>query len=96
MLLELLIAVILSSVLVEVLYFTVDYLSTVLIRNTIRREIPESGYALIEKITNTYQVTEGPSYRAKVYDRHGSHIKNAEFSSNRSEYFYHNEKISVW
>lgn len=75
---------------------TVGYLSTAVVRSRIKSEIPEADYVTIQKIKDKGEVVIGPVYKVKAYKRNGDHINDATFNCTSSEYFYNNEKISIY
>ena len=94
MLLEILIGVgigLLTSALVISCY----ELTTSLIRNRVKQELPEATYVEIEKTLEKKGKTVLPVYKAKAYNRNHNKIKDIDFEYTKSAYFYNGEKIVI-
>lgn len=77
------------------LIISVYELTTYIIKQRVRAEIPQAEYVKIEKITSSGPRTVLPVYKAKAYNRSGDKIRDIEFEYEKSEYFYDGEKIYV-
>ena len=77
------------------LIISVIELTTNIIRQRVKEEIPETEYVVIEKIISSSAKTVLPIYKAKAYNRSREKIRDIEFEYEKSEYFYDGEKIYV-
>ncbi len=77
------------------LVISVYKLTTAIIRERVRRELPKTAYVKIEKTVQSSSKTTLPTYHAKAYDRNGNKISDIDFEYEESEYFYDGEKITI-
>lgn len=83
------------GLLASALVISVYELTTSIIKQRIKEEIPEAEYVKIEKIVSNGNKTYLPTYKAHAYNKHGEKIRNIDFEYEKSEYFYDGEKIYV-
>ncbi len=71
-------------------------LTTKIIKERTKSEIPKTSYVKIEKyLSQPHGKKVLPTYKAKAYDRYGNKLRDIEFKYEDSEYFYNGEKIYV-
>ena len=70
-------------------------LTTPIIKNRVKEEIPGAYYVEIEKICNSGSKACLPTYKAKAYNKSGNKVRDIEFEYEKSEYFYDGEKIYI-
>lgn len=83
------------GLLAAALVISVYELTTYIIRQKVKEEIPEAEYVKIEKIINSSDRTVLPTYKAKAYNRQGEKVRDIDFQYQKSEYFYDGEKIVI-
>lgn len=79
-----------------VLTISIYYLTHSSLKTLVLDNISNADVAVVnEVIRGTDSVTSPYTLKLSVRDRYGNHIKDVEINSQKSDYFYKNERIKI-